>query len=54
LRSAWRSIRRNKLYSVISIGRLSIGIAVAMTVMVYVLHEHSYDRWHRNAGGAFP
>jgi putative ABC transport system permease protein len=46
---ALRVIRRNKLYSLINVGCLAIGIAVAMTVMVYVLHEHSYDGWHKNA-----
>jgi putative ABC transport system permease protein len=50
---ALRVIRRNKLYSLINIGCLAIGIAVAMTVMVYVLHEHSYDKWHANAKRIF-
>jgi putative ABC transport system permease protein len=50
---ALRVIRRNKLYSLINVGCLAIGIAVAMTVMVYVLHEHSYDGWHKNAGRIF-
>src|SRR3984957_13426144 len=53
LRSAWRSIRRNKLYSLISIGCLSIGIGVCMTIMLYVLHEHSYDTWQANARRIF-
>ena len=50
---ALRVIRRNKLYSLINVCCLAIGIAVAMTVMVYVLHEHSYDGWHKNAGRIF-
>jgi putative ABC transport system permease protein len=50
---ALRVIRRNKLYSLINVGCLAIGIAVAMTVMVYVLHEHSYDKWHANAKRIF-
>jgi putative ABC transport system permease protein len=53
LRSAWRSIRRNKLYSLISIGCLSIGIAVCMTILLYVLHEYSYDRWQANSRRIF-
>ena len=53
LRSAWRGIRRNKLYSLISIGCLSIGIAVCMTILLYVLHEHSYERWQANARRIF-
>jgi putative ABC transport system permease protein len=50
---AMRVIRRNKLYSIINVSCLAIGIAVAMTVMVYVLHEHSYDSWHKNAKRIF-
>jgi putative ABC transport system permease protein len=50
---ALRVIRRNKLYSLINVGCLAIGIAVAMTVMVYVLHEHSYDGWHANSKRIF-
>jgi putative ABC transport system permease protein len=53
LRIALRNIRRNKLYSLINISSLAVGIAVVMTIMLYVLHEHSYDRWQANAGRIF-
>ena len=53
LRSAWRTIRRNPFYSLINIGCLAIGIAVCMTVLLYVLHEHSFDRWQKNAKRLF-
>jgi putative ABC transport system permease protein len=53
LRIAFRNIRRNKLYSVINIGCLAIGIAVAMTILLYTLHEHSFDRFHANTDRIF-
>ncbi len=53
LRLAFRNLRRNKLYSLINIGCLAIGIAVAMTILLYTLHEHSFDRFHRNADRIF-
>jgi putative ABC transport system permease protein len=53
LRIALRNIRRNKLYSFINISCLAIGIAVVMMIMLYVLHERSYDRWQANAGRIF-
>jgi putative ABC transport system permease protein len=53
LRIAFRNIRRNKLYSLINIGCLAIGIAVAMTILLYTLHEHSFDRFHPNADRIF-
>ena len=49
LRSAWRGLRRDKLFSIISIGCLAIGMAVSMTILLYVLHEHSYEKWQANA-----
>jgi putative ABC transport system permease protein len=48
LRVALRGFRRHKRYSLINIGCLAIGIAAAMTILLYVLHEHSYDRRQAN------
>src|SRR6201994_3515120 len=53
LRSALRTLRRNPLYGFISIGCLAVGLAVSMTILLYVLHEHSYDRWQANADRTF-
>src|SRR5260221_788694 len=53
LRIAFRNIRRNKLYSLVNVGCLAIGIAVAMIVVLYVVHEHSYDQWQANASRIF-
>jgi putative ABC transport system permease protein len=53
LRIAFRIFRRNKLYSLINIGCLSIGLGVVMTILLYILHERSYDRWHKNADRVF-
>lgn len=53
LRSAWRTMRHSKLYSLVSIGCLSIGIAVCLTIMLYVLHEHSFEKWQANVRRIF-
>jgi putative ABC transport system permease protein len=53
LRVALRTFRRNKLYSLINVGCLAIGIAAAMTILLFVLHEHSYDRWQANGKRIF-
>ena len=53
LRVALRGFRRHKLYSLINIGCLSIGIATALTILMYVMHEHSYDRWQANGKRIF-
>lgn len=44
-RIAWRNIVRDKLYAFLSISGLAIGLAVFITVLVFVNHERSYDRW---------
>ncbi len=49
LKSAWRNIRKNKLFSFINILGLSIGIATCFIIMLYVQDELSYDRFNKNA-----
>ena len=49
LKIAWRNLMRQKLYSLINITGLATGLAVCMLIMLYVAHEHSYDRFHKNA-----
>ena len=49
LKTAWRNIRKNKLFSAINILGLSIGIALCFLIMLYVQDELSYDRFNKNA-----
>ena len=53
LRVAFRTFRRNKLYSLINVACLALGLAAVMTILLYILHEHSYDSWHANARRIF-
>jgi putative ABC transport system permease protein len=53
IKIAWRNLVGQKLYSLINISGLAAGLAVCMTIMVYVAHETSYDRFHRDAGRIF-
>lgn len=50
---AWRSLVRQPMYSIINISGLAVGLAVCMLIMLYTAHEHSYDRFHKNAGRIF-
>lgn len=45
---ALRNIRRSKIYSFINIFGLSIGLACAMLIILYVKDEVSFDRFHKN------
>src|ERR1700744_3544598 len=53
IKMAWRNLIRQKLFSLINVSGLAIGLAVCMLIMLYVAHEHSYDRFHRNAERIF-
>src|SRR3954470_13077824 len=45
---ALRNLLRNKIYAFINIAGLSIGLACAMLIILYVKDEVSYDRFHAN------
>ena len=46
---AIRHLQRNKLYATVNILGLAIGIASCLLIGIYIWHELSYDRFHRNA-----
>jgi putative ABC transport system permease protein len=43
---AWRTIVKNPTFSLINIGGLALGMAVSMQILLFVLHEFSYDQFH--------
>jgi putative ABC transport system permease protein len=49
LKTAFRSLWKNKGFAAINIGGLAIGLATCLLMLVYVLDELSYDRWNGNA-----
>src|SRR5258708_8901457 len=53
IKIAWRNLIRQKLFGLINISGLAIGLAVCMLIMLYVAHEYSYDRFHKNASSIF-
>ncbi|NIO48584.1 MAG: FtsX-like permease family protein [Candidatus Aminicenantes bacterium] len=48
LKIAFRSIKRQKVYSFINIAGFAIGMACCLLVLLYVHHELSYDRYHKD------
>ena len=46
---AYRNLMRHKVYSVINVAGLSIGIAFCILTFLYVRHEWTYDAFHENA-----
>jgi putative ABC transport system permease protein len=45
---AWRNLLRNKIFSIIKILGLSIGLMVCMLIFLYTKDEISYDQFHEN------
>jgi len=46
LKTAWRNLWRNKVYSAINVLGLAIGMAACIVIMLFVSYEHSFDRMH--------
>ena len=49
LTTAFRNILRNKLYSLVNIGGLAIGMTATILILLFVNLETSYDKWVPNA-----
>jgi putative ABC transport system permease protein len=49
LKVALRNIVRHKVYSIINIAGLAVGMAVCILILLWVQDELSYDRFHENA-----
>ncbi len=45
---AWRNLIKNKGFSAINIGGLSVGLTVSIIISIYVFNEYSYDNFHEN------
>jgi putative ABC transport system permease protein len=49
LKIAWRNLVRNKAYTFINIGGLSVGMACTILILLWVHDELSYDKFNTNA-----
>jgi putative ABC transport system permease protein len=51
--TAYRSLLRNKAFSLINIGGLSVGLAACLLMLLYVADELSYDRFHAHGARVY-
>ena len=49
LKIAWRSLFKQKLYSLINVTGMTIGITCFILIALYIQHEWSYDKQHEKA-----
>jgi putative ABC transport system permease protein len=50
---AYRNLLKNKIFSLVNIFGLAIGMAACFFIFAYVHFESSYDRWHNNAADIY-
>ncbi|MCG8410534.1 MAG: ABC transporter permease [Bacteroidales bacterium] len=53
LKISIRNLTRNKVYSLINILGLSIGMACSILIALYIIDELSYDRYHKNSDNIY-
>jgi AraC-like DNA-binding protein len=49
LKIGWRNLVRNKAYTLINIGGLSVGMACTILILLWVQDELSYDKFNKSA-----
>ena len=49
LKLAWRQLRKHRFFSLLNILGLTVGLAAALALLLYVQKEYAFDRFHANA-----
>jgi putative ABC transport system permease protein len=52
-RTAWRSLVKNRFYSLINMTGLTAGLAVGILILLWVQDELSFDRFHHQANNIY-
>lgn len=47
LKTGWRNLRKNKVFSFINILGLTIGITCCMMIFLFIMNEYSFDSFHK-------
>ena len=53
IKIALRSLLKNKVYSLINILGLAIGLATSLLILLYIFNEWNYDKFHTKADQLF-
>src|SRR5580658_8517814 len=52
-KTAWRNLWKNKVFSLINVVGLSLGMAACLLILQYVNFELSYDQFNKNVGDLY-
>src|SRR5579885_1354396 len=47
---AFRNLKKHKVFSLVNIAGLAVGLAVFWLMALYIADELSFDRWEENSG----
>lgn len=50
---SWRNLVRDRFYALINITGLTIGMVSSLFLLIYVMDELSYDRYHKNSDNIY-
>src|ERR1700740_1607856 len=53
LKVAFRNLQKQKIFAFINVFGLSIGIACFSLLLLYSVHEFSFDKFHQNANDIY-
>src|SRR5688500_19548812 len=51
--TAWRNLLRNRVFTLINVSGLAIGMGACMIIAQYVSFEKSYDRFHADQNNIY-
>jgi predicted permease len=52
-KTAFRNLSANKVYSIITVAGLSVGISVCLVIFVFIRYQESFDTFHHNKARIF-
>ena len=53
VKTAWRNLNRNRIFSIINIFGLGVGLACSMLILLYVKDETSFDKFLKNVDNIY-
>jgi putative ABC transport system permease protein len=53
LKIAWRSLKRGKVFSLINLGGLALGLTCCILILLYIKDEKSFDRFQFNGNDLY-
>jgi len=53
LKIAWRNLKKNKLFTLINIVSLSIGLSASFVIGLMIYHDMTFDKFHKDSDRIF-